>query len=435
VLNRELSLVRNIIEALTLKLIGTGLSFGFNIALARRLGTEGAGAFYLSLTIMIIASLIARMGLDSALVRFTAVAFSQGNWAHVGGLYAKSMRIAVVLSLLVTAAIVGGAPWMAHSIFSKPLLVQPLRIMALSILPFSLLILHSELLRGVKRTRDSVLIQSIAVPAFNLLLLVSVSGAASIERIAGTYAFATFLALALGWYLWRRATPLLRGVKGEFDSALLIGTSAPLFWVALIALLMSSIDSIVLGIFSNSSDVGVYSVTLRIATIVGLLLVAVNTVTAPQFAELYAQGKLAAIEKLAMKSARLTVLLGAPVLLVCIVSPALVLGMFGPGFARGATALMILAVGQFINAATGSVGYLLTMSGNEKPMRNSMIVLAIAHLGVSLILVPRYGIIGAAVANAISVASMNLTFFLLVYKKLSISTISLSWRKRQETGL
>ncbi|WP_169709453.1 lipopolysaccharide biosynthesis protein [Deferrisoma camini] len=116
----------------------------------------------------------------------------------------------------------------------------------------------------------------------------------------------------------------------------------------------------------TKAEVGVFGAALRTATLTSLLLVAVNSMTAPKFAALWAKGDLQGLEKTAVKSAVLVSLSAAPILSILAFFPEQVLGLFGKDFASGAVALTILAAGQFVNAATGSVGYLLMMTGHGK---------------------------------------------------------------------
>jgi len=116
-------------------------------------------------------------------------------------------------------------------------------------------------------------------------------------------------------------------------------------------------------------------------------------------------------------------LVAFPALLLFIVAPSWVMGLFGSQFESGWVVLLILAAGQFVNVVTGSVGYLLMMSGHESLMRNNIIFSALLNLALNILCVPTLGIVGAAVATAISLAVMNIVSLWLVYLKLGILTL------------
>ena len=100
-----------------------------------------------------------------------------------------------------------------------------------------------------------------------------------------------------------------------------------------------------------------------------------------------------------------------------------VLALFGPGFEKGAYILTILAVGQLVNSLTGSVNYLLIVTGNEIIVRNVTILAAAVLVGLCFILLPNYGALGAAVSAAVAVAGQNLYASYKVWKKFGFVTI------------
>ena len=105
------------------------------------------------------------------------------------------------------------------------------------------------------------------------------------------------------------------------------------------------------------------------------------------------------------------------------------MGMFGEEFVNGGVVLSVLGLGQFISVLCGSVGYLLTMSGNEKLYRNIVMITAIFQLLLIIVLVPQIGGLGAAIASSATLICMNIAATYTVYKKLGIITIPVYWTK------
>ena len=122
-----------------LKSVGFLFTFGFNLILARMLGASGAGLFFLSVSIITVASVIARMGFDNAVLRFAAEAEAKKDWGALIGLFKKSTILCLATSLLLMVIIFIGAPWLAGKIFQKPLLVEPLKWMAPTIPAISII--------------------------------------------------------------------------------------------------------------------------------------------------------------------------------------------------------------------------------------------------------------------------------------------------------
>jgi O-antigen/teichoic acid export membrane protein len=415
--------VRGAATAFVLRMLGTGFRFGFNVLLARLLGAEGVGVYYLALTVTSIATVVGQMGLDNALLRFTAANVAQKNWDNVAGVYRQGVWYTTGACVVVSAVVAGGADWIGQVIFDKPSLAGPLRLMALSILPMCLLTLYGELLKGLKKVGAATLVQSLGSPLVGIPLVVVLSIYFGVMGAALAHVLATILVLLLGIGLWRRATPQLRGIRGGFDTSLLVRTSLPLFGAALMSLVMSSTSTLMLGIWRDNQSVGIYGSAVRTAMLTSFTLVAVNCILAPKFAALYAQGDLQALGALARNAARMVTLLATPLLLLFIVAPRWVLGFFGLDFTAGAAALAILTLGQYISVAAGSVNYLLMMCARERLVRNTYVFSVVLNILLNALLIPPLGIIGAALATSVSLASHNLILAALAYRKLSIVTL------------
>jgi O-antigen/teichoic acid export membrane protein len=415
-----LEVMRGSALAFSMKVLGAGMNLSFNAFLARLLGASGSGIYFLALTVITFASVFGRLGLDNALIRFVAANAAQGDWNKVAGLYHKGLRLAAIASLSTMTIVLISAPFLATTIFSEEGLVGPIRLMALGILPMSLLILHSEMLKGVQRVVDAMLVNGIGVPLFCIPLLAVLGRLYSVPRAVLSYAVATVLTLMLAVFLWRKATPQLKHVRGDFDTNLLMRTSLPLLWVASMNLVITWTSTILLGVFADGYAVGIYGVAMRIALLTSFILTAVNNIVAPKFAALYAKKDYPALGALARHSVKFMTIISMPFLLVLVAAPEIVLSVFGAEFISGGIVLAILSIGQFVNVATGSVGNLLIMSGHEKAFRNNMIFVAIFNALMNFILIPPYGVLGAAIATASSVALQNVIAVLLVYKHLSI---------------
>lgn len=101
-------------------------------------------------------------------------------------------------------------------------------------------------------------------------------------------------------------------------------------------------------------------------------------------------------------------LAGTPLLLLFLIVPRWAVGIFGSDFEKGGILLSILVIGQFVNVSTGSVGYLIMISGNGRMMKNNVVFGAILSVVLNVILVSMYGSIGAVIAVALCLIIKNL---------------------------
>lgn len=415
--------------ALTLKLIGAGFSFFFSLLLARMIGRDGAGVFFLALAAMTIATVVGRLGLDNTILRFVAANASVSDWCAVKGVYNKCMGMALSGTIFVAVSLYAIAPWLASVVFKKPETLAPIRWLCFAVVPMSLIFLHSEALKGLKRVRDSMLVHGVGVPILSVLALLIVNDRYGVVGVAGAQLSAVLLTLVFGVFLWHRATPQLRQVKGEFDSKVLLASSVPLFWVTTLGVVNEWTPTFALGIWGIKEDIGVFGIASRTSYLMGLLLLAINTIAAPKFAALIRADLIEELETIVVRICLILAILSLPFLCVFTITPEWVMGWFGEEFRIGGRILSVLAIGQFVSVTMGPVGPLLMMSGNESLLRKTLFATTTISILLNFILVPNYGVIGAAIASSLSVAIMNLIAAFYVWKRLKIKTFP-AWRRR-----
>lgn len=403
---------RGTLLAFVLKVFSAGLAFSFNVAVARLLGADGAGVYFLALAVTTIASVIGRVGLDNTLLRFVAVHASHEEWDKVKGVYVIGMRMVVIAASLISIIVFLASPWMAISLFHKPELSDPLRWMSLSILPFALLNLHAESLKGLKQIRDAMLVQGIGLPLFGLLLIVPMAQTAGVLGVCFSYLAAVFLMAILAVLVWQKHVTVYIVEPSSYSLKEMWSSCYPLFKVSFVGVLLTWAPLFMLGIWVSSDQVGIFGAALRISILVSFVLLTVNNVSAPKFAELYSARKLQELEKTARHTAMLTTIFASPLLLIFIFGGHQVMALFGESFVHGYLVLVILSVGQFVNAVTGSSGFILTMSGHENEAWKAVLYSVCLLLSFSILLIPTYGINGAAFAVMVSEITKN---SLLVY--------------------
>jgi O-antigen/teichoic acid export membrane protein len=404
---------------------GVGLSFLFNILLARLLGASDTGIYFLCVTVLSICATIARLGLDNAVLRFASVAYNKGQQAALSALYRKSIGLVIVSGILVMLLAWLITPNLPLASGRENGLQDVLSIMLFAIVPTSLVLLQGEYFKAIGKTSTAIFVQAVLLPMLLVLgvLFQQLQVIATIHSIVLLYTLSATLSMLFGVLMWGCTRPGIWLMPGHFDMRLLLRTSMPLLWVAMMNMLMSWTDILVLGVWADASKVGVYGVASRVAGLIAFILMAVNSTIAPRFAALSSADKHDELQRLAQRSAGWTLFASSPVILVMLLFPEFLLRLFGGDFVEGAVVLRILAVGQIINVAVGSVGYLLMMTGQERLMRNNFMASAVLNLIGNLILVPEFGICGAAVSTAFALAFMNIVAFLMVNKKLHINTM------------
>lgn len=395
---------------LAVRLAGAGLGFAFNVALARLLGASGLGAYHLSLTFALIASILGRVGMDAGMLKFAATSYAAADGRTLLAVHRMGMGTVVLCCGAVAACTYFGADWIAVTVYADPDIAAPLRFMTLALLPFSILNLYGELLKAGQHQALSSFIQGAALPLVSLLLLTVLAGTVLDARSAASiYLASNIVVCATSYFLWRRSVPPLNtSMPSSVTYRSLIRTALPMYGSALADVVMTFSDVLILGLFASVNDVGIYTAAARTALLTRFLLLANSAVAAPRFAALHAANDRDGMAKLALRSTLLTTISSVPFLVIFILFPEKILSVFGPQFEAGAQVLIILSIGQFVNAATGPVGYLLNMSGLHRIEGRIAVVGALLTVGLCFALIPPWGILGAAAANAIATAGCNL---------------------------
>jgi O-antigen/teichoic acid export membrane protein len=405
------------------RILAAGLGFGFNILIARLLGAEGAGIYFLSLTVITITSIIGRLGLTNALLRFTASSAAVEDWPAVKGVSLKGLIMSAAASGILTLVIFFTSPWLAKSVFTKPELADSIRWMSLAIVPLALLSLYSQLLRGLKSILKSELVQSVGIPSLSILCLYLFVKAWGVMGSIWAYNLATFFTAFAGYLLWRTSKPQLRKVSGNFETLKILKSSIPLFWISVMHLLMSNLIIFLLGVWRTNTEVGIFSVALRTSLVPALFLISINSIAAPKFAELFGQGDIKNLGSMAGNSTKMMILLALPLLMIFMFFPGWVMGLFGHQFIDGSLVLIILCLGQLVSTVAGPVSPLLMMTGNERLERKSVSVSLAFNAILGVILIPHYGIVGAAIATATGVVVKNILSSYLIWYRLQICII------------
>lgn len=400
---------RGAMLAFVLKVTGSGLAFAFNVAVARLLGADGAGIYFLALAVTTIASILGRVGLDNALLRFIATSATHKDWRTVKGVYALGIRVAVAASTTITMVSFIAAPWVATTLFNKPELAEPLRWMSLSILPFALLNLQAESLKGLKRISDAMLLQSIGVPLLALILIYPLTELAGISGMVWAYVIATTTISLLGFWAWRSAVADQTAPKGVFPLNELWASCKPLFAVSIMNnAIRLWVPLAILGIWASSAEVGILGAALRVVALTTMMLFTLNNVLAPKIAELYAKKEMEMLAATARRSATGLALLSSPIFFILIFFPSWVMSMFGDSFREGGLILGILASGQIMNVFGGSIGIVLIVSGKEKYIQKITMIFSGVLIVMLFILIPFFGALGAAIAIAASGTGLSL---------------------------
>jgi len=416
--------------ALLIAVLGSVFGFAVSFSLAHLLGAGGVGIYFLAFSVATIVATIGRLGFDNTVVRFVASSTSTGNWKDVLFVHDYAIRVAWIATSILAVMLFFSAEWLAGTVFNKPLMAYPLMLVAVAVVPLAISMIQAESLRGMKCIPASQWIKMVIVSVVTLILLYPFVQAWGVNGAVASFMAASLVSMVLAYFLWKKAYQqkvLSKDIENKktLSSSTLFQSSWPLFTVAITGLVMQQAATIFLGVWGSVEDIGVFNIANRIAALLLFPLMAMISILTPKFSEIYRQGDMGGMQKLARRSSHLLTILAVPVAIFVALYSEGILTLFGNDFAKGAMVLMILLAGVIVNAATGAVGSVLMMSGHEKSVRSATVIAAFLTIGMLFIFVPTWKDIGAAIAVTVGISIQNLLMVWYVYKRLGFMPCAL----------
>lgn len=394
-------------------------AFMVTAIVTRNMDSTNAGFFLLGFTILAISSILLRLGLDNIVLR-ELVLDPFLNEPSVK--LSRAIAWVLMSTGLYLVVVVSYAFEIAEYVFEKPGFHEVLFWFSISVPAVSLSFLISLAFQSQNRVVMTILFQGLGVSLFFVIicLIVLMSGKdfkMDASFASRSYCIASYFVLILSLCLWYRQE------EAKFQRVAIIDKE---MWSSCVHLWLASAMGIsvkwsgvlIAGAMVSAADFAGLSAVQRTANLVGFILIVVNMVVAPRYAVLWKENKVKEIEKLAKWSSRIMVVLASLIVFNMMFFSESIMLLFGEGYQEFSHLLVIIVVGQFVNVATGSVGYLLNMSGHEKDYNKVSMLFGPITIILALVLTYNFGVLGAAYAISIGIALQNIGALWMVKKRL-----------------
>lgn len=417
------SLLRGSAAALLLHAGGMGLIYLLHVLLARWMGAALYGGYVYAVAWAGVLAIPAGLGLSTAAVRLVAEQLAAGAWAELSGFLRRSWQLTALGGVLVAAAASLVAVGLTGLVDTG--LGAPIRWGAWLVPLLALLALQAGIARGAGRIALALAPERVVRP---LLLLVAAlvlgggrgGGPSAVAMVQVTLVVLAVLVAAQLAGIARVLPPQARRAKARFHTRSWLRLALPMMLTSTFLLLVNQTDVLMIGLFLDSAGVGLYNAATKTATLVSLALVAVTSIGAPLFAAAHATGDRAELQRTAALAAHLGFWPALAVALVLLALGEPILRLFGASFVAVRLPLAVLVVGQLVNAAAGPVGYLLAMTGHQDDNARVFAVSALLNLVLNALLIPTFGLPGAAAATAVTTAVWNLWLHALAVRRLGV---------------
>ena len=415
------------------------LKYANNILYQRGLGIEYYGLYTLSTAVVSLIGTVLTLGLDDAMIRYIAIYRGKKQPDLLRGLTIFCSALSGLAGLIGAIMVIVFAPQIAD-FEHKPEIVPFLQVLGSTIPLMILTTIWAGGLQGFKDFKKRALLGKILLPFIGfLLVLIVVIFFRTLYAILVITVIGTLLA-AIGnlFFFFQRFSKVnaTKEKSEEYAAREWFGFAAPNFLTTIVGVVLDSIDTLLLGFFAVSDiALGQYGAAIKVTSLIGMPLNALNTMFAPTIAELHSRGeheKLAAMFKIVTKW---SVTFSLPIFWVTVLFAVPFLSFSGDAYISAWPLVIVFAFGGLVSAGTGSVGYMLLMTGRVKLSFLNSLAAIVANVIFGLILTPRYGAMGIAIATSLAIIVVNAMRVLQVRILLKMQPYRLDILKPLAAGL
>jgi len=412
-------LIQKSIKVLFLRGSGVVLLFLFTVFLTNYYSAELVGKYdFVRATIMMLsgASLI---GTNQSIIYYSGFLKSKKSLQSIKNIYIKMLMMTTALCLLFALGYVMFTEQFINELFNKQE-AHSLILKAIAALFFyTITMLNIDALRALNKTISSELYRNIfrytPIFIFSIVLYYTQNQEWLIEAFLASFLLLSLTTLIQVGLLFKKLN-LSTNNNYNFSYYQIFVRSYPMALSAIAYFIMQSVDIIILTAYEGFESIAYYSVAVKLATVTALALMSVNIVVAPKIAEIYSTNNFEKLNKLINDSARIIFIISIPVLILLFVFSDFMLGLFGANYVLAKEALLLLLCGQFFSSLCGPGAIYLNMTGKQKKL-NTILILGLGiNVVLNLMLIPIYGIEGAAAATLISMIFWNCLIVAVVYR-------------------
>ena len=415
---------------------GQVLGFLLTLIIARYFGASGLGDYVLAIIVLRVFAMISKLGVDTTSIRVIASFASQNKFKSIRYFRRKIVLLLIATTLFFSTIMYFNAVLLASFIGANP---DYIKLNSFLVLPMTFFILHYQSLRGLKKIAEFSFFYRMSETLFTIVSIIVIMQFNK-DASVPIYGYVTSMCIVsiltfISYNYWFKVKSKDGSInEQELDLMPLkniLAISMPLMFAQSVQFIMAWTDKLMIGNMMTSHDVGIYHITFKLSMFATIGLMAINSIAAPKFAELYAKQDFEGLKKVVNQSTKFIFWSTIPLVIIFFIFPEFLLGIFGEKFKIGVTAFIFLSCGRLISSFSGSVGNLLQMTGKQVMFMNILFAGACINVALNYLLIPSdnlfaefgvSGINGAALASMISLSTWNLAMVYFVKRKFGFYT-------------
>jgi O-antigen/teichoic acid export membrane protein len=401
------------------------------VFISKYYGADAYGRYSIIKSLILVLIILSTLGLNTLTIKLSANKNHYNKGVFKSDYLKRSYIIILISSLFVSSVIFFLKNEIALIIFKdieleKYLVVFPFLLIAAIFLNY-----NSNLFKGQGRVLLFAIISSFLN---NFLLLCSIIVVYHFYSKDELFLIITFfISVLISFLVSLYYVFPLKYTKtiSKISTKNLLSFGLPMMISSSMIYIVFSIDILMLGIFETSENVGIYRIVTQVASINTIFVIALGTVIGPKISKFYSENREDELKKIIVKSSKMVFYITLPILLGILMFSNKILMFFGTEYLKGYSSLILLSLCQFLFAISGFVDFIFNMTGRQKIFGKITTISALVNLVLNLILIPKYGIFGAAMSTGFSILLTNLIAIIYIKKHLKFLSIYLPFYTRR----
>ncbi len=417
--------------SLTGTMAARALAMVTQVLMARFLGAADFGLYAIGWTLIRVLESVNTLGLATGVIYFGAD-YQRNNPSRFKGVLRQSITLASLTGFTIGAVLFLLAPILAEYVFRKPDAAPVIRAFAPAFPLYAVAFVGDGMTRLSQRMQYSVYSNigsmAVALMLFCILFMLGWGVRGAVVATVGGIAVGALMSM----YFIRGLFPAVfaKEIRSEWLGREILAFSIPVALAGLACSLLAFMDRLFVASFCSSAETGIYQAASQVPILFAIIFGAFDSIFSPMVADLHARGESRRLAELYRVCAKWRVYASAPFLLIMLFAPVeLVQSVYGRAYAQGAVPLVILSLGQIFAVITGNSQTMLILTGRQRTVVTITLVTLLLDVGLNFVLVPRYGLVGAASAAAVSSMVLNVSSASAVIRHASISPFDVRYAK------
>ena len=411
--------IKNSLNVLLLRASGILLMFLLSLFLTNSFSAEIVGQYDFVRSFLMILSGASLLGTNQAIIYYSGILTSNKSFGSIRSIYFKMNFLILIACTILYTPLLAIDKETINQIFNKQGAYELVSLSLKGLVFYSITMLNIDTIRALKHTLISEGFRNVFryMPFFIFSIILYIIDSPEDLVVWFIYSFIViFIISSAVVYFFLFKKDFVTSKHQNFSSSSILKTSYPMALSAISFFLMQSTDVIFISAYDTFDSVAYYSIAVKLASVTALALISVNIVIAPKIATIYNDKNFYELKSILKKATRINVVISLPIIIVLLCFSENILSTFGINYVLAKSALWVLLIAQFFNSVTGPSALYLNMTGRQKKLNVILLISLLINIVLNIILVPAYGMLGAAISTTASfIISKILASALVLY--------------------